>query len=133
MLMLGQTQSQVPEWEATVGDFNPDRWLSLGGTGKKEPPAFMPWGQGPHICLGMGLASAEIRVILASLARDFEWAPVDPEAGVAWRAPLQPGHGVPVQVWRRGEPRPPAPPVEGKEGKAGGGGADAWWLQPAAA
>lgn len=131
MLMLGQTQNQVPEWVATMGGFDPDRWMAL----KKEPSQFMPWGQGPHICLGMGLASSEIRIILASLVRDYEWAPVDPDAGVAWRAPLQPDHGVPVQVWKRGSARPPKPPVGGDPAQpvASSPGADAWWLQPAAA
>jgi hypothetical protein len=90
-------------------------------------------GQGPHICLGLTLASSEIRVVLASLVRDYEWAPVEPDAGVAWLAPLQPGHGVPVQVWRRGQPRPPLPPTAPEGAGAGGRGADAWWLQPAAA
>lgn len=129
MVMLGQTQHQVEAFVASgdLGDFKPERWE---GFAKRDPPQFMMWGEGPHKCLGMPLAAAEIKVILASLVRGYEWAPADPDAGVTWRAPLQPADGVPVQVWRRGEARPPRPVLavaaageEGKEAKA-----DAWWV-----
>ena len=125
MVMLGQTQFEIEEFKGDLASFRPERWLSLA----RDPPAWMPWGAGPHICLGMGLAQSEIRVVLAALVRGYEWAPVDPGAVAAWRAPLQPADGVPVQVWRRGTPRPPPAVVVDKvaEGKA----ADAWWVAAA--
>ena len=42
------------------------RWMAL----KRDPAGYTPWGSGPHICLGMGLAIAELRATLAMLARD---------------------------------------------------------------
>ena len=42
------------------------RWLAM----KRDPAGYTPWGSGPHICLGMGLAIAELRATLAMLARD---------------------------------------------------------------
>ena len=125
MVMLGQTQNQVEEFQGDLGDFKPERWAAFT---KRDPPAFMMWGEGAHKCLGMGLAQSEIKVVLATLVRGYEWAPADPDAGVTWRAPLQPADGVPVQVWRRGEARPPPPVVAAKAGAKAGAGADAWWV-----
>ena len=42
------------------------RWMAL----RRDPAGYTPWGHGPHICLGMGLAIAELRATLAMLARD---------------------------------------------------------------
>jgi cytochrome P450 len=122
MVMLGQTQSQVEEFQGDLADFLPERWLAFA---KKDPPAFMPFGVGPHVCLGMGLALSEIKVVLATLVRDYEWGPTDPEAALKWRAPLLPADGVPVQVWKRGTPRPPLPVPPKAEVAVG---ADAWWV-----
>ena len=121
MLMLGQTQNQIEEFAGDLADFKPERWLPL----RKDPAAWMPFGAGPHVCLGMGLALSEIKVVLATLVRDYEWAPVDPEAAASWRAPLQPVDGVPAQVWRRGAARPPVVAIAKASDTKG---ADAWWV-----
>ncbi len=41
------------------------RWLTV----KRDPSGYTPFGSGPHICLGMGLAIAELRATLAMLGR----------------------------------------------------------------
>jgi retinoid hydroxylase len=51
--------------------FDPERWLS----GEKRPPhSYIPFGGGPRICLGANFAYAEMRVMLALLLRDYDWA-----------------------------------------------------------
>lgn len=42
-----------------------DRWLLL--------QVLLTWGSGVHLCLGMNLAQMEIKVVLALLARGYEW------------------------------------------------------------
>ena len=42
------------------------RWLTL----KRDPSGYTPFGSGPHICLGMTLAIAELRAATAMLGRD---------------------------------------------------------------
>ena len=117
VLMIGGTAADIDSWKGDADVFRPDRWLEPArgdGTSTtlvREPPGFNPFGLGPHICLGAGLALAELRAIVAVLARDYEWAIADPEE--PWTPPLPPSRGRPVWFWRRGE-APPAGMVEGK-------------------
>lgn len=65
--------------------FDPERFLA-----SPAPPAYLPFGLGPHTCLGMGFAMTEALVILPLLLRRFEVRPVRagapaPEAGLTLR------------------------------------------------
>lgn len=61
--MVGKTTTTIPEWMDTVDQFMPERWLNAqGALAKQEPPGFMPFGEGPRVCLGMLLAKAEMKV-----------------------------------------------------------------------
>ncbi|KAJ3410754.1 hypothetical protein HDV05_003293, partial [Chytridiales sp. JEL 0842] len=54
-------------------DFNPDRWIDFTpGRG-----TYLPFGEGPHKCLGYKLASLEIRVTLARLIHRYEFKLVE--------------------------------------------------------
>jgi cytochrome P450 len=106
VLQIGATASAVDGWTDDATVFNPDRWLAAGGGLVADPKGFVPFGAGPHVCLGAALALAELRAILAVLARGYEWEMVDPDE--AWTAPLPPTKGLPIRVWRVGEARPAA-------------------------
>lgn len=109
VLQVGTTAADVDAWQQDSADFRPQRWLETAADGSptlvKDPVGYNPWGLGPHICLGAALAQAELRAIVATLARDYEWALADP--GEVWTPPLPPARGRPVWFWRRGE-APPA-------------------------
>lgn len=44
--------------------FRPDRWL---GGDRRSPHEYLPWGGGKHRCVGSGLATTELMVMLARL------------------------------------------------------------------
>jgi len=52
--------------------FDPDRFLPEGESAQ-TPGAFIPFGAGPHTCVGAGFATAESILVLACLARRFEF------------------------------------------------------------
>jgi cytochrome P450 len=55
-----------PRWYADPEAFRPERWL----VEKAEQPAretYLPFGGGPHICIGNGLAMMEAVLLLATL------------------------------------------------------------------
>ncbi|MBK8725518.1 MAG: cytochrome P450 [Holophagaceae bacterium] len=67
--------------------FDPARFL-----GDEEHAAYLPFGMGPHTCLGMHFALAEAVAVLAVLLPRFRFAPVEPVpprpiAGLTLRLP----------------------------------------------
>lgn len=59
----------------TRNDFMPERWL--GEAGARIPDsAFRPYERGPRRCTGSELANLEVRIILACIARHFDFIKV---------------------------------------------------------
>ncbi|WP_010476902.1 cytochrome P450 [Acaryochloris sp. CCMEE 5410] len=54
--------------------FNPARFLPPLEEDKKHPFALIGFGGGPHRCLGYGLAQVEMKIILSTILRNFEWS-----------------------------------------------------------
>lgn len=52
--------------------FDPDRWEQ-----KPDRYAYLPFGDGPRICIGMSFALQEAVIILATLLSRFQFEPVD--------------------------------------------------------
>ncbi|HUJ02543.1 MAG TPA: cytochrome P450 [Rhizomicrobium sp.] len=87
-------------WEAP-DYFMPERFLP-GAREKIHRFAYLPFGAGPRICIGMGFALQEAIVILSTIAQRFrlELAPnfrVEPQA----RITLRPKYGMKMRVFRR--------------------------------
>ncbi|GMT17117.1 hypothetical protein PFISCL1PPCAC_8414, partial [Pristionchus fissidentatus] len=57
-------------WGDDVNEFIPERWLD---SDRRVPPhAYIPFGAGPRICIGMRLAMMEEKIALAHLLRKFD-------------------------------------------------------------
>ncbi|MES2995361.1 MAG: cytochrome P450 [Verrucomicrobiota bacterium] len=82
-------------------EFDPDRFDS----GKEQPPcSFIPFGQGPRICIGAAFAMQEAMLILASLARRYRFETVpghDPEPTA--RLTIRSINGIRLFVWKRND------------------------------
>ncbi|DBB13307.1 TPA: hypothetical protein ACH3X3_005042 [Trebouxia sp. C0006] len=50
--------------------FNPDRWLGEEG---RRAGSWLPLGYGPRMCIGYGFALQEMKIMLAVLARGYDW------------------------------------------------------------
>jgi cytochrome P450 len=59
--------------------FDPGRFMP-GGEAEAQRGAYIPFGLGPHTCVGAGFAQAEALLIVASLLRDFDFEPLDAAA-----------------------------------------------------
>lgn len=81
--------------------FDPDRFTP-GQVAARSRYAYLPFSVGPHICIGMALAIAEILATMAVLAQRFRFrlAPGTRVEPVAWTS-LRPGSGLMMTV----EPR----------------------------
>jgi cytochrome P450 len=82
--------------------FDPDRFAP-SVSAERERFAYMPFGAGPRVCIGAGLAMTECLVVLASLLPTYRLHPLQatpPRAQM--RITLRPKGGMPVSVARRG-------------------------------
>jgi cytochrome P450 len=69
----------VPQWALhrdgrhfeAPRSFRPERWLERKPAGT---PAFFPFGVGPRACIGRTFALVEAKLVLATLAREFDVA-----------------------------------------------------------
>merc|ERR1712039_209042 len=62
-----------PETWERPSEFDPSRFLSPAAP--PHPYAWMPFSSGHRVCIGMNFAWMEMRIVLAELLRNFEWAP----------------------------------------------------------
>ena len=78
-----------PRWFERPEEFDPDRWI--GGLEQRLPRSvFMPFGGGPHQCIGAHFAMLEATLLLATIAQRFRLdldddAPLVPEPLVTLR------------------------------------------------
>ena len=85
-----------------AGTFDPDRF-SPGLSAERERFTYMPFGAGPRVCIGAGLAMTECLVVLASLLPHYRLRPVQAAPPrVQPRITLRPRGGMPVFVEPRG-------------------------------
>lgn len=65
---------QDPEYYENPLQFNPDRFSpENGGTKKyKDQGVFFPFGDGPRICIGMRFATAQSKIAIATIVKNFE-------------------------------------------------------------
>jgi cytochrome P450 len=52
--------------------FDPTRYER--GEHKQQPFSHIPFGGGPRLCLGQNFAMVEMRIILATALRDYDWS-----------------------------------------------------------
>jgi cytochrome P450/nitrite reductase/ring-hydroxylating ferredoxin subunit len=71
--LLTRVPALDPDNFAEPLEFRPERWLPERPAGQAHvPSASMPFGSGPRICPGRTLALLEMRVVLATLVRNFD-------------------------------------------------------------
>lgn len=76
------------QWDRTgypANDFAPERWDPENRIARNltdEDMITFPWGGGPRICLGMHLALAEFKLVMARMYQEFDIEPVTPGHGV---------------------------------------------------
>ena len=87
---------------------DPDRFDAERFLGDRErevqPGTYIPFGQGPHTCVGAGFATLEAALIIASLVRDFDFEVVGEQSvrPVA-RLTTRPAKEISVRVTRHGD------------------------------
>ncbi|NEQ25541.1 MAG: cytochrome P450 [Microcoleus sp. SIO2G3] len=68
----------LPELYPNPERFDPDRFAPPREEDKQHPFALIGFGSGPHSCLGFEFAQMEMKIILSTLLRHYDWT-VTPE------------------------------------------------------
>lgn len=80
-------------------EFDPDRFD--GGLDQPQC-AYIPFGQGPRICIGAAFAMQEAMLILASLTRRYRFEPAPgPDPEPTSRLTIRSLNGISLRVWKR--------------------------------
>ncbi|PHJ61065.1 cytochrome P450 [Nostoc linckia z18] len=64
---------RLPELYADPHRFDPDRFAPPREEDKKHPFALIGFGGGSHSCLGMEFAQMEMKIVLSTLLRHYDW------------------------------------------------------------
>ena len=81
--------------------FKPERFMP-GADNALNDGAYIPFGQGPHTCVGAGFAQTESLLIIAELIRRFDFSAINPErVRPAARLTTRPREQVFAHVTRR--------------------------------
>lgn len=71
-LLLRQAALKDPHFDAPY-DFRPERWLKVDGVCKHaKNTSVKPFGYGPRLCPGRGLALLEIKMVMAMVCQNFQ-------------------------------------------------------------
>lgn len=124
-----------PAWFERPLEFDPDRW-SPERAAELSRQAFLPFGAGPHKCIGDVFAQTELLVALATIGSRWRLEPVPgSRIRLRGRATLRP-RTLPMVAWRRtpapassaAEPLRPAqancPHHQARDGSGGGPAAE---------
>ena len=94
------SQRNTEQWPE-ADKFWPERWEEEELKGARRY-SYLPFGAGPRVCIGMGLALQEMKVMLTGLLTNFtfdhlEDRPVEPDLGVTL--------GSKTGIWMKVKPR----------------------------
>ncbi len=100
VMMSQWVMHRHPKYFDNSEEFIPERWDDL----EKRLPrgVYIPFGDGPRICIGKGFAMMEAVLILASIAQKYklklvEDHPIVPQPSIT----LRPEHGIKVEIRKR--------------------------------
>jgi cytochrome P450 len=90
-----------PRFFENPTEFIPERWLN--NLEKNLPPfVYFPFGGGPRLCIGQSLAITEMTLILAMLARSFNFELLADPPVMPWPSlTIYPRNGIRIKVRRR--------------------------------
>jgi cytochrome P450 len=74
---------RLPELYADPDRFDPDRFAPPREEDKKHPFALVGFGSGPHGCLGLEFAQLEMKIIVSTLLRQYDWTITPDRAAIA--------------------------------------------------
>jgi cytochrome P450 len=92
---------RMPEWWDEPEQFDPDRFGPERAEHERHSHNYIPFGGGPHMCLGLRFAETQITLVLHHLVRRYRWSVRDDYTMPVQQAPIsKPRDGLPLTLER---------------------------------
>jgi cytochrome P450 len=89
----------MPEWWSEPTRFDPERFSPARAEDQRHTHSWVPFGGGPHLCIGMHFAEMQIKAIMHALLLRFRWTvPADYRMPVQQAPISKPLDGLPVAL-----------------------------------
>ncbi|MDX2168544.1 MAG: cytochrome P450 [Deltaproteobacteria bacterium] len=89
----------MPEWWSEPTRFDPERFTPERAEDQRHTHSWVPFGGGPHLCLGMHFAEMQIKAIMHALVQRFRWSVPSGYRMPVQQAPIsKPLDGLPIQL-----------------------------------
>ncbi len=91
----------MPEWWSKPARFDPDRFAPDRAEDERHSHSWIPFGGGPHMCIGLRFAEAQIKLVLYHTVRRYRWSVPEDYRMPVQQAPIsKPMDGLPVKLER---------------------------------
>jgi cytochrome P450 len=91
----------MPEWWTDPERFDPDRFSPERAEDERHSHSWIPFGGGPHMCIGLRFAETQIKLVMHHLVRRYRWSVADHYRMPVQQAPIsKPMDGLPITLTR---------------------------------
>jgi cytochrome P450 len=91
----------MSEWWSDPFRWDPGRFAPDRAEQERHTHSWVPFGGGPHMCLGMRFAEAQVRLVMHQLVSRFRWSVPEGYAMPVQQAPIsKPRDGLPIRFTR---------------------------------
>jgi cytochrome P450 len=89
----------MPEWWTDPERFDPERFSPERAEHERHSHSWIPFGGGPHMCLGRRFAEAQIRLVMHQLVLRYRWSVPEGYVMPVQQAPIsKPRDGLPIRL-----------------------------------
>jgi len=87
------------EWWTEPEKFDPDRFAPERAEDERHSHSWVPFGGGPHMCIGLRFAETQVKLIVHHVARRYRWTVPPGYVMPVQQAPIsKPMDGLPVRL-----------------------------------
>lgn len=89
----------LEEWWSDPLRFDPERFSPQRAEDERHTHSWVPFGGGPHMCIGKKFAEAQVRLVMHHMLLRYRWSVADGYVMPVQQAPIsKPRDGLPVQL-----------------------------------
>lgn len=89
----------MEEWWSEPFRFDPERYRPERAEDQRHTHSWVPFGGGPHLCLGMRFAQVQVRAVMHQLLRRYRWSVAPGYEMPVQQAPIsKPQDGLPITM-----------------------------------